>query len=261
MSNPYYNASGVPVTGAAGLSAVIRSEYNAIAAGFALLPALTAGTAVVVNPGGTALTNTTGALALAGNFTTTGAFNTTLAQAASVTLTLPATNAALAGINIAQTWTAAQTFTNSDLLLLGSSTGATTFTSANAGASNFTITVPAVTDTVAVLGAKAQVFSGGLHVPPFNIGTVSSGTTTIDAGNGPQQFLTNNGAFTLAAPAADGNCLLYILNGASAGTITFSGFTVGSFTGAALTNTSGNKFILSIFRINGVSGYSSYALQ
>lgn len=51
----------------------------------------------------------------------------------------------------AGTWTAAQTYTNSDIKLLGSSTGATTFTSANAGASNFTLTFPGVTDTVAIL--------------------------------------------------------------------------------------------------------------
>ncbi len=51
--------------------------------------------------------------------------------------------------NAANTFSAVQTFTNSDIRLLGSSTGYTTFTSANSGASNFALTFPAVTDTVA----------------------------------------------------------------------------------------------------------------
>lgn len=48
-------------------------------------------------------------------------------------------------------FTAAQTFINSDLQLLGSSTGYTSFASANAGASNYTATFPAATDTIAEL--------------------------------------------------------------------------------------------------------------
>ena len=56
MTNPFYNASGAPTTGSQGLSSVIRSEFLAIAAGFALLPlTLTPNAAVVVNGGGTAL--------------------------------------------------------------------------------------------------------------------------------------------------------------------------------------------------------------
>jgi len=95
-TNPYYNVSGSPATASTGSSAVMRTEFGSIADGFALLPALTAGTAVVVNAGGTALTNTTGTLALAGNFATTGAFNTTFVQGASVSLTLPIVNGTLA---------------------------------------------------------------------------------------------------------------------------------------------------------------------
>lgn len=48
----------------------------------------------------------------------------------------------------AQTVTGKKTFENSDLALLGSSTGATTFASANAGATDYTLTFPAVTATV-----------------------------------------------------------------------------------------------------------------
>ena len=68
-----------------------------------------------------------------------------------VTASLPANTGTLAELNLAQTWTAAQTFTNSDLLLLGSSTGATTFTSGNSSATNYTATFPANTGTLAEL--------------------------------------------------------------------------------------------------------------
>lgn len=96
MSNPYYNHGAWPAAGSAGQSAPARSELDAITAGFALLPALTANTAVVVNAGGTALTNTVGTFALAGNFATTGAFSTTLVAGASISLTLPVVAGTLA---------------------------------------------------------------------------------------------------------------------------------------------------------------------
>ena len=64
------------------------------------------------------------------------------------TFTLPGATTTIAGLGTVETWTAAQTFTNSDILLLGSSTGATTFTSDNAGATNYTMHVPAANDTL-----------------------------------------------------------------------------------------------------------------
>ena len=80
----------------------------------------------------------------------------------------------------ANTWTAAQTFTNSDIKLLGSSTGATTFTSANAGATNYTITVPAATDTLVDL-AGTQTLSAKTFVAPA-LGTPASGVLTNATG-------------------------------------------------------------------------------
>lgn len=101
----------------------------------------------------------------------------------------------------------------------------------------------------------------GYTVTPNNIGTVSSGTTTPAAASGNYQYLTNNGAFTLAVPAADCAIDLLVTNGASAGSITFSGYTVGSSTGDALTTTNTSKFIISIRRINSVATYTIKALQ
>lgn len=132
----------------------------------------------------------------------------------------------------------------------GLGTGVATALAANIGAAGSVL----VTNNTATI-------TKGFTVTPNNIGTVSSGTTTPDPANGNYQYYTNNGAHTLAAPSSDCAMDVLVTNGASAGAITFSGFTVGSATGSALTTTNTNKFIISIRRINSVSTYSIYALQ
>jgi hypothetical protein len=130
-----------------------------------------------------------------------------------------------------------------------SATGAVTFNSA-------VQTFPNTAATLAALNIVDQTLSGGANVTSFSIGTVSSGTTTIDCGKAPLQFLTNGGAFTLAAPASDGSCTVQIINSGTAGAVTFSGFTVNaSFTGGALTTVNASKFMVSITRINASSIY------
>jgi len=107
-----------------------------------------------------------------------------------------------------------------------------------------------------------QIITGGFRIAPYNIGTVSSGTITPDAFNGNYQYYSNGGAHTVAAPANDCAMDILVTNGATAGGITFSGFTVASGnTGDPLTATSGQKFIISIRRINGVATYVIKALQ
>jgi hypothetical protein len=115
--------------------------------------------------------------------------------------------------------------------------------------------------TGAVQKASTGTISVGYTLTPFNKGTVSSGTYTPAASDGNYQYYTNNGAHTVAAPSSD--CAIDILctNGASAGAITFSGFTVGSNTGDTLTTTNTNKFLISLRRINTVSTYVIKALQ
>ena len=129
-----------------------------------------------------------------------------------------------------------------------------------AGTDSTTMTFPSTSSTVITTGNTATI-TKGYTVTPNNIGTVSSGTTTPDPANGNYQYYTNNGAHTLAAPSSDCAIDILVTNGASAGAITFSGFTVGSATGSAYGTTNTNKFILSIRRINAVSTYSWYALQ
>jgi hypothetical protein len=110
--------------------------------------------------------------------------------------------------------------------------------------------------------AGNQTISGGFNFTAVNLGTVSSGTVTPNPLSGNYQYLTNNGAFTLAAPSTDCAIDLLVTNGATAGAVSASGFTVNpSNQGDALTVINGNKFIWSIRRINAVATYVIKALQ
>lgn len=111
--------------------------------------------------------------------------------------------------------------------------------------------------------AVDQVFSGGVTITSFSIGTPAAGATvTPDPGDGPLQFLTNNGHFTLGVPANDGACNILFTNGATAGAVTFSGsYSVGNNIGDALGTSNGSQWIVSILRINGISTYYVRALQ
>lgn len=88
-----------------------------------------------------------------------------------------------------------------------------------------TLTPQDASGTLALLDVAAQVVTGGARVTPDALGTVTSGTTTLDPGNRPLQSYTNNGAHTLAPGSNNGSILLDITNGASAGAITTSGWT------------------------------------
>lgn len=113
-----------------------------------------------------------------------------------------------------------------------------------------------------------QTFTGGFSYTSFNAGTnvAAYGTWTPNPANGNHQYANSNGAFTLAAPASDCDIDILLYNGqggavSGAGSITFSGFTVGSATGDAYATTANNKYLLSIKRINSVATYIWKALQ
>ena len=179
MSNSYYNHGSYPTTGAPGTSASMRSELSSISAGFDLLPVISGNgnKAVIVNSGATSLSVTTGGLALAGDFTTTGAYNTTLIQGATTSLTLPlvsGTLATLAGTEeftnktltsaVAKgTWTTSGTWTLPALTLGGAITyGGVTLSNAVTGTGNMVLSAsPTLTGTIA---AASQTLSGTLGV-------------------------------------------------------------------------------------------------
>lgn len=207
----------------------------------------TAGTVTIgaaLTYGGVTLSNSvsgTGSMALTAGTTFTG--TTTTATLVATTLN-------------------GNTFTTGTYTLTGTAGKTLTFsnTLTLAGTDSTTMTFPGTSSTVLTTGNTATL-TVGFTFTANNIGTVSSGTTTPAPASGNYQYLTNNGAFTLAAPSSDCAIDILVTNGASAGAITFSGFTVGSTTGSALTTTNTNKFIISIRRINSISTYSIYALQ
>ena len=104
-------------------------------------------------------------------------------------------------------------------------------------------------------------FINGFSFTSYNAGVISSGTFTPSALNGNYQYYTANGAHTIATPTTDCALNILITNGTGAGTITFSGYNVGPYTGDNLTLISGNIFLINILRINGISSYMIKAYQ
>ncbi len=97
----------------------------------------------------------------------------------------------------------------------------------------------------------AQNLTGGFTSTAYNAGTFASGTYTPAPANGQLQRAINGGAHTLAAPTATGDYSITIqyTNNASAGAITFSGFTI--VNGDSLTTVNGDDFFIHIVKING----------
>lgn len=89
---------------------------------------------------------------------------------------------------------------------------------------------------------------GGFTAKYENYAVVSSGSITPDPLLGNMKGLTNGGAFTFNAPTYTGNytIVVSILNNASAGAVTFSGFN--TVTGG-LSTTNGDKFFVYITKI------------
>lgn len=108
------------------------------------------------------------------------------------------------------------------------------------------------------LTLTGQSFTGGVLTPSANLAT---GNVTLDPGNGQMQNITNGGAFTITAPSHDGAIVLDIVNNASAGAITWTGFTSEANHGDPLDTTNGHKFRVSITTNNSVSTYIIHALQ
>lgn len=136
--------------------------------------------------GGTGVNNGASTITLGGNLTTSGAFATTLTSTATTNSTLPAGTHTLAGLDVAQTWTAKQTFQL-----------ATTPMQIGFDASNFmTITPDSVGNTTfALTGTTPQfAFSQGVTITGIMVatGTIALNTNT-------RVFRTTNGGSNISA--------------------------------------------------------------
>lgn len=127
-----------------------------------------------------------------------------------------------------------------------------------AGTDSTTMTFPSTSSTVLTTGNTATV-TKGYAATPFNAGTKSSGTFTPAESDGNLQYATNNGAHTLAPPTNNCTIIVQYTNGASAGTITTSGFT--KVSGSAPGTTNGDDFLAYITKLNGFSHLTWVALQ
>lgn len=203
MSNPFYVASGNPGTRAQGASQAIRTEFQSIEDAFDMFPTtLTANKAVIVNAGGTGLTLTTGSLALAGNFTTVGAYAVTLTATNTTTLTLPLTGtlSTLAGAETLTNKTITSPTISSPTISGGTLTGPTingaTISGTFAGSITFsgavtlgsTLTYGGVTLSAAVTGTGSMVLSAS---PTFT-GTVTGVAATFTGSITANGYLYSN---------------------------------------------------------------------
>lgn len=120
---------------------------------------------------------------------------------------------------------------------------------------------PAVTARSATNTATQDLQYAGIVSTADNDGTFTSGTYTPTPAGGNFKRIINNGAFTLAAPTASGDytLVIQITNNASAGVITFSGFS--RVTGDTLTTTNGHDFFIFVTKCNGFTSAVTQALQ
>lgn len=199
-ANDYYNHGNFPSPSSPATSASMRAELDLIAAGFAKLPSISGNPnrAVVVNGGGTGLTLTTGTFSLAGNFAVTGAFDTTLVQTASTTLTLPGISGTLS------TLAGAEILSNKQLsspVISGTVTGTSTWTGATSLLSA-SLTSPSFSGTVTgtyALGGTSTIIAPQISSPVFS-GTATgvytlAGTPSITS---PIFSGTVTGTYTMA---------------------------------------------------------------
>ena len=99
----------------------------------------------------------------------------------------------------------------------------------------------------------------GVTQPDYDIGTIASGTLTLNPDNGSFQNYTNNGAHTLAPQTGNSSIMVHITNAAAAGAITTSGYDL--VTGDAFTTTDTHEFVANSIVVNGKKILNVFALQ
>lgn len=189
MANDFYNASGSPSLASTGSSAIIRAEFDAVAAGFDKLPtfASNANKPVVVNSGATGLTTLGSTFALAGNFALSGSYAISLTATGSVITTLPGVSGTLFTLAGSVTLTN-KTF--SSPTFSGTATGTYTIGGTPTYPTGATFASPvltgSITGTYTIGGTPTftspTVAASTFTSPVFEKLTVSSGPLTLTSG-------------------------------------------------------------------------------
>lgn len=106
---------------------------------------------------------------------------------------------------------------------------------------------------------QSATLSSGYAQTDYNAGTQSSGTFTPNPSSGNIARVVNGGAFAFAPPAVITTMVVEMLNNASAGVITTSGFS--KVVGSVFTTTSGNAFHCYVTKTQNYSSLNVVALQ
>lgn len=136
--------------------------------------------------------------------------STTIGNASGDTLTVNAAtvtyaNATTVGGTI--TYSGTQNFAASGITLKGSSTGVTTFASANAGATNYTITFPASTGTVLTTATAVTVAQGGTGATTLTGVLKGNGTSAFTAAVAGTDYVSPSSTETLTNKTLSGAVL------------------------------------------------------
>ena len=193
--------NGLAVTGTVAISSTMTSGIHTIAG---------AGPQIVLGTNATTL----GSIQMFGN--TSGSVTLQPAAAAgSTTLTLPATTTTLAGLAVAQTFTAAQTFTSAtpqlilgvntttlgSIKMFGSTSGDATIQPSAVAGTSTVLTLPATTDTLAGIAATQTLTNKWIH--PRVTSAASASSLTPDPSTTDEYCYTALAAgLTINAPSA-----------------------------------------------------------
>lgn len=135
--------------------------------------------------------------------------------------------------------------------------GTTDLTFGTGNSSAGKITIPA--------SGTGMYFQGGFQVNSYNAGITTAGVTiTPDPSKGNYQYLNANTTWNLQVPSSDCAIDILVTNGTGSGTLTINSanYTANATnSGDTYANTSGQRYLFMIRRINSISTYAIKALQ
>lgn len=256
MANPYYNHGSFPAQGAAGASASMRSELDAITAGFNLLPAFTANS--ITPAGGNTFSWTLGNTLA---FTLTGATALTLPTAGTLLSTASGTAVLATGLaggaagqipyqSGAGVTAYSAAGTSGQVLISGGASSPTWLSTLGSGS---VVLASAITGTGSIVASNSPLLVNPTVTNPANTKQTLTDAATIswDMNLGSIAQITLGGLRTMAAPTnlKIGTYLLEVnQDGSGSRTLTWNAiFKWPSGVAPVLTTTASRKDLISIY--------------